>query len=96
MDLAVVGALLEKEGLVEFANLEIPALMHEQQVVQFNAPRRVASKASFVKKGRNWIISASGGVKFAPWQMADELHEDDAVLEDRKQAENAADRWWWN
>ncbi|MEX0939426.1 MAG: DUF1598 domain-containing protein [Pirellulales bacterium] len=96
MDLAVVGALLQKEGLVEFANLEIPALMHEQQVVQFTAPRRVASKASFVKKGRNWIISASGGVKFAPWQMADELHEDDAVLEDRKQAENAADRWWWN
>ncbi len=71
MDLAVVAALLSKEGLTQFAGLEMPMLTGGVELEQYPAPRTVASKASLVKKGRNWIISVSGGVQIFPWQVAD-------------------------
>ncbi len=98
MDLAVVAALIKKEGLVGFANLEIPTLMGSEYVQYFNAPKEVASIASFIRKGNNWIISASGGVKFQPWQMADNTKQDKSVLTEREKISTqvGSARWWWN
>lgn len=96
MDLAVVAALLTKEGLVEFAGLEMPELLGGAPLEQYPAPRSVASQASFVKKGRNWVLSVSGGVQIYPWQIADRTEVAADLSTTRGQFENtSADGWWW-
>src|SRR6187200_1803706 len=66
MDLAVVGALLTKERLNEKSGFQAPNLMVEQPLDQYPAPRSVPWQASFVKAGRNWDVSVSGGVQIFP------------------------------
>jgi hypothetical protein len=96
MDLAVVSALLAKEGLTEYAGLEMPQLMGGAQLEQYPAPRFVASQASFVKKHRNWVLSVSGGVQIFPWHVADRTEVAADLATTRQQAEHPdADAWWW-
>lgn len=96
MDLSVVAALLSKEGLTNFAGLEMPQLTSGMQLAEFPAPRSVASKASLVKKRGNWIISVSGGVQIFPWQVADRTEVVDELASVRPKQE-AADNagWYW-
>ena len=96
MDLAVVAALIEKEHLIERAGIRLPQLTEEEFVYRYAAPKRVATKASPVKKGRNWIISASGGVQIYPWQIADRTEVTDALAPVRAEASRSGDGWWWN
>ncbi len=96
MDLAVVAALLSKEGLTEFSGLEMPELTGGVALEQYAAPRSVASQASLVKKGRNWIVSVSGGVQIFPWQVADrtEVARELASVRPQQEAANRA-AWYW-
>jgi hypothetical protein len=95
MDLAVVAALLAKEGLTEFVALETPQLSGGAPLDEYPAPRTVASQASLVKKGRNWVISVSGGVSIYPWQVADRTEVSPDLASTRPAAANAAANWWW-
>ena len=99
MELAIVGALVAKERLTEKAGYSMPTLLESPAVKPdaFNAPKQVESKASVLKKGRNWVISASGGVAINSWAMADKVKPSDAVAPVRAKAvaaENAG--WCWN
>jgi len=96
MDLAVVAALMSKEGLTQFAGLEMPQLTGGTALDEYPAPRSVASQASLVKKGRNWIISVSGGVQIFPWQVADrtEISEELATARPTREAGDSA-AWYW-
>jgi hypothetical protein len=96
MDLAVVGALLAKEGLMEASGLDAPNLLGNERLAEFPAPRSVASQASFVKAGHNWIVSVSGGVQIFPWQVADrtELATDLASPRDGQPAAHET-AWYW-
>jgi hypothetical protein len=96
MDLAVVAALMSKEGLTQFTGLDVPQLAGGAELEQYPAPRSVASQASLVKKGRNWIISVSGGVQIFPWQVADrtEVAEELATVRPARDAADAA-AWYW-
>jgi hypothetical protein len=96
MDLAVVAALLTKERLLERSGLEAPNLLAEQPLEEYPVPRTVPSQASFVKAGREWVISVSGGVQIYPWQVADrtELAADlSTARADRPTAHNS---WYWH
>jgi Protein of unknown function (DUF1598) len=96
MDLAVVSALLSKEGLTEYVGLEMPQLMGGATLEQYPAPRAVASQASFVKKQRNWVLSVSGGVQIYPWQIADRTEIVADLATPRQQADQPASAsWWW-
>lgn len=95
MDLAVVAALLEKEQLLVTAGLELPQMMAEAATVSYPAPTKVDSKVSFVKQGRNWVVSASGGVQFLPWQVADKTEQNDGLSDVRQQFSHTAERWYW-
>ena len=95
MDLAVVAALLEKEGLLSLAGLELPAILQEASIGEYYAPKSVDSKVSFVKQGRNWVVSASGGVQFFPWQVADKTQQNDEIGKVREQFSTADGRWYW-
>jgi hypothetical protein len=99
MDLAIVGALIVKERLAEKAGYSMPTLMEspEVQPVVFNAPKQVPSMASTLKKGRNWVISVSGGVAIQSWALADTAKQSDAVSSVRVQAAPAeTTNWCWN
>ena len=95
MDLAVVASLVAKHDMLSGVGLEMPRILAEEVLEQFHAPRRVASKASFVKKGRNWIISASGGVQINPWDVANRPAEIVSLNDVRDRAAPLSDAWYW-
>jgi Protein of unknown function (DUF1598) len=94
MDLAVVGALIAKERLAERASFQAPSLMNDQPLDEYPAPRSVPSQASFVKAGRGWVVSVSGGVQIFPWQVADrtEVSKDLATTHGEKPTGKS---WYW-
>jgi len=95
MDLAVVAALIEKEHLLDLAGLQLPEITHGSLLASYYAPKSVDSKVSFMKQGRNWIVSASGGVQFLPWLVADQTVRSDELGEVREQFSKSNDRWYW-
>jgi len=99
IDLAVVAALIVKEDLTRKAGCELPAMMDSAgaEVVSFPAPQEVQSQASLLKKGRNWLISVSGGVKVSPRMILDRVEKTgslDAIRIRALAREN--EEWWWN
>ena len=94
MDLAVVGALLVKERLTERSGLAAPNLMNDQPLDEYATPRSVPSQASFVKAGRNWVVSVSGGVQIYPWQVADRTQVTKDLASARVE-KTAGDGWYW-
>jgi hypothetical protein len=98
MDLAVVSALIFKERLQEKAECPLSLLIDPMEVAvhDFPPPKQVSSKAHALKKGRNWIISASGGVEINSWQVASKA-EVSANLSAVKQAKPATVKtWYWD
>jgi len=99
MELAVVGALVAKERLADKAGNSLPTLLDPSVVktAEFSTPRQVESKASVLKKGRHWVISASGGVAISSWELADMAKTSETVAAERGKATPAAgSNWWWN
>ena len=60
-----------------------------------NAPKTVATQASLIKKGRNYVVSASGGVQVYPWELVQESAVSEAVASVRAAA-TLSDSWWWD
>jgi hypothetical protein len=95
MDLAVVGALLFKERLLDKSGLTAPNLLHDESIAEFPAPRMVPSQASLVRAGRTWIISVSGGVQIFPWQVADRTEISADLASARSEQAATAKGWYW-
>jgi len=95
MDLAVIGALIEKEQLVRVAGADLPRLMQEQPLDRYPSPKQTSSKASAVRKSGSWVISASGGVEMLPWNIADETETVAAVSDVREDMASDVDEFWW-
>jgi hypothetical protein len=55
----------------------------------------VPSQASFVKAGRNWIVSVSGGVQIFPWQVADRTEVSSKIASTRAEQPSAPSGWYW-
>ncbi|HUT09634.1 MAG TPA: hypothetical protein VMY42_03995, partial [Thermoguttaceae bacterium] len=81
------------------AGYSMPTLLDpaDVEVEEYFAPTQVDSQASVLKKGRNWVISASGGVMLNSWGIADKLEPSDAPAKVRTDgAPGAQSGWWWN
>ncbi len=99
MELAVVAALVAKEGLTERAGQSLPTLLQSPNLktAEFVAPTQVESRGSVVAKYRNWIISASGGVAINSWGLVQKSQSSEALTPLRaKAAPTTGTRWWWN
>ena len=100
MDLCVAAALIEKEDLLAQAGCSVPhltAVDSKLTLDRWNPPKTVDSQCSFVKKGRQWIITASGGVQIESWQVADRTTTDPQVKQAHSAAKPPADaKWYWN
>ncbi len=100
MDMCVVAALLEKERLVERAGVSLPLLTDPDSKLVFDPlppPKQVPSQCSYMKKGRSWIITASGGVDVDVWGAIEKVETDRAV--DQVHGSSAAPQttnWFWN
>lgn len=98
MDLAVVAALVVRQGLPQKAQANLPLLMTTggMETAQLPAPKQIASKAAVVHKGRKWVIAA-GGVQINPWEIVEKSETSPKVAAVRRQAtfENN-DQWWSN
>ena len=99
IDLAVVASLIVKDQLAEKAHYSMSLFLHDDQLAteKFNMPQHVASQASVVLRGADWLISASGGVEMHTWQIADKTETSPELAPVRDKAGLPADgRWWWN
>jgi hypothetical protein len=100
-DLALIGALVEKEHLEDRADCRLDLIKDAKRLPLYvhQIPREVASKASFVKKGHNYVISVSGGIQLQPWQLIQDVKTDSAPSAARGkalQASSTARSWWWD
>ena len=99
MELAVVAALIVEKDLTAKAGCEMPALLSPTAVdiAKFAAARQVDTQASVLKKGRNWLISASGGVLISTRAIIQKVKKTDTLEAIRKKAaKGELDNWWWN
>ncbi len=99
MDLAVVSALIQKHDLLTAAKCELPMLLRKEggaSIESWNTPKAIATQSSFVKRGRNYVITASGGVQIESWQVASNTEVDAQVAETRRRSASSTGSWWWN
>lgn len=107
MDLAIVSALIFKENLAARASCDLSTLLSSDgpAVDVFPAPKQVDTRASFIQKGDNYVISASGGVLIHSWGVADNKERSESLAPIRAKAAPVAEKnaagsrpgsWWWN
>ncbi len=98
IDLAVVGALLVKDHLPEKAGYSLSVLLEDEQLPaeRFGVPKQVPSRSTVLKKGANWLISASGGVLISSWNVAAKSEQSASLAPERQKAASGGQSWWWN
>ncbi len=99
IDLAVVAALIQRAQLDKKAGLDLGTLLDADRVrlPTYEAPATVPTVASGVKKGGRWVVSASGGIQFQPWEVVASTSESADVAEARTGALATRDAgWWWD
>ena len=96
IDLSVVGAVIHKHKLFEVAGLDAKYLMSEEVIDEYDVPRRVDSQASVLRKGKGWLISASGGVQMYPTDLVSKTEETETLAPVRKEAMAKNMSWWWD
>ncbi len=98
IDLAVVAALLLKEDLPGISGCDLSLLMDDTkiQVARYQAPKTVASRASLVRKGQQWIVSVSGGVQVDSWSVVNRVETRPELAKVREAAAPVDERWWWD
>lgn len=100
VDLAVVAALIHGRQLDKRAGCDLGLLLDAERLPlpAYEAPETIPTVATGIKKGTNWVVSASGGVQFQPWQFAANTKSADDVGVDRTRAlaarPEAAGGWW--
>jgi hypothetical protein len=95
MDLAVIGALVEKERLLDIASLQLPRLLSEEPLDRYPAPKHTPTKVSALKNRRQWTMTASGGVEMLPWHIASEAETVESVGAIRNELSADVKEFWW-
>jgi len=97
VDLAVVAALIQGRQLADRAGLDIGLLLDAKRMPMpaYDVPKNVPTVASGLKKGRTWVLSASGGIKVQPWQFAAATREDPSLADSRQAAISGRPQTGW-
>ncbi len=72
VDLAVVAALIRSQQLDKRDGCDLAPLLDDRVIAlpRYEAATRASTIANGLKKGSNWVLSASGGVLVHPWRFA--------------------------
>lgn len=99
MDMSVVAALIEKEGMLRKVGLKLPVLTQDKdyEIYQMPVPKNLPTQASVTNVNGQLMITASGGVQVDSWGVASKSEVDDQIASNREQT-NPDDyvTWWWN
>ena len=97
MDLALVAAVLFKEGLLQRTGCELPAILDENgyATVEYSAPTQIPAESTFLRKSNSWIIGC-GGVEINGWAAIDDSEESDELAQLRDSAKVEGDAWYAN
>lgn len=99
MDMCVIATLIHKEGLLEKANLQLPNLLGSDSTVTYEAyaaPKHVPTQSSFLKVGRDYIITASGGVEITSWEVASNTKVEPAIKDLYNRRSAPTENWYAN
>jgi hypothetical protein len=97
MDMAVVAALISRERLTEKCAWSMPLLLNSELPVEsYNPPHHLDSQASVIQRTGGWLLSVSGGVQMAPWQMLERRTTRAELRDTREKSANRGTTWWWN
>jgi len=100
MDMCVAAAVIEKEQLLQKAELLLPTLTARDgplALETWNAPKRVPPEVSFLRTRKALIVTASGGVQVESWQVASKVDVKPEVGQIRQRAaQGAGKRLWWH
>jgi hypothetical protein len=96
VDLAVVAALVEGRQLADRAGLDLQPLL-AAPLPEYDVPRTVPTVATGMKRGSSWVLTASGGVQFQPWEFVDRTvaAADETGVRTTALAAKPAGSWWW-
>jgi hypothetical protein len=97
MDLSVAAALIAKERLAEKAGMDMAIYTENERLMVdgLPTPKHVNTEVSMAKSGREWLITASGGVQFHSWSVANKQEASEATKKAREAAAAGAN-WWWD
>jgi len=100
IDLAVVATLIRSRQLDQRAGLDLSLLLDEQAVplVGYDVPAAVPTLASAMRQPRGWVVTASGGISFQPWEFATTVADNASLSAPRVAALDARPegQWWWD
>jgi hypothetical protein len=98
MELAIAAALIVREDLTGRADCPLPLLLDQHRLAteQYAAPRHTDTKANFVKKSSNWVITASGGVQIGPGTVLSKAQTSEELKAYRRANTAGGKSWWWN
>jgi uncharacterized protein DUF1598 len=99
MDLALVTAILASGDLLKHVDLELPMLLDDSrlQPAEHRVPKNVASHASALRRGDDWVVSVSGGIELDVPRVVNAAEVQAEVREARMQAlPNEIKSWWWD
>lgn len=104
MDMAVVGALLQRKNLSQKAGLNLDRLLDAESLStpSGTVPRSTPSIVSFLQRPRSLVITASGGVWINPYQVIEHQEMGDQLATERSSAitkprqEVLSGNWCWD
>jgi hypothetical protein len=99
MDLALVTAILASGDLLKHVDLELRMLLSDSrlQPAEYRVPKNVASHASALRIGDNWVVSVSGGVELDVPRLVNGADLQADVGEARMNASpDHTNSWWWD
>jgi len=96
MELAILVALIQREGLLDAANCKLPAFADETilKMLNYPTPQFVQSKSIIARNGRSFVV-ACGGVEINPFGAVDKATLNSAVDKQREKLVGVSDDNWW-
>jgi Protein of unknown function (DUF1598) len=101
MDMCVVAALLEKEGMLASTGLQIPMILDSTsgiEVSHFAVPKHVPTQIGHVQsQSQGVILAASGGIQVDSWESLAEPVVVAELASVREKAKSyGLNTFWWN
>jgi hypothetical protein len=96
MDWALIAAVIDHYDLMGTAGCELPLLTKVDSPLKTEAwvtPQSVPTHASFVRVGRQFVITASGGVDIDPWRAIAHPRTDTSLQMEQRQPKHQLASW---
>jgi hypothetical protein len=97
MDISLAAAIIERNDLRGVAGCQLETLYGDNSLAAIElwpTPTTVATQSSFIKVGRQYVITASGGVQIDSWKWASRTAIAADLADARTKATRAPDASW--